>query len=195
MVFVIIILLLYVFFLCVPAFFLVYEHSQSIDAFDGCWMTIIGILGFPGAIVAYLMKADKDAKDQAMRNENIRRNEIAAKQYNQELTNQRKIRIEYYMKSPLLPEIINFVTQYSTPYSIHICSDRINVERLNGYDTYYFSKHGINNIPGDHVEPYSLAQAINIRLGNQFTLREQRHENNWGPDEFSVIMERPLKNF
>lgn len=192
---IIIIVLLYVFLLCVPAFFFVYEKHTQVGCIEGCEAAICVILGFPGAILGYLVRAHKDAVWQNQAEKNLRQREIAADEWARKLAQLRTDRVDYYTKSPLLPEIIKFVTKHGIPYSIHVQKDRILVNRLNGHDYYNFSEHGIDNISGNQVESYALGQAINLALGNQFTLREHRHEHDTRPDEFSVILERPLKNF
>lgn len=193
-----VILILYITIFCIPACYFSYTFGDSLSV-DTFIMACFMIIGFPGSMLGFIARAFHNSNEQVKWEKQCKERQLIAeeraRQYEEKLAVQRLERTTYYTRSPLLPEIVKFVTQYGTPYSIHVSNDRINVNRINGCDTYYFSKHGVNNIPGDHVEPYSLAQAINIRLGNQFTLREQRHENNWGPDEFSVIMERPLKNF
>lgn len=194
-----IVLLLYICLLCVPAFFFTYEKNGPIDIFEGCQVAICVILGFPGAILGFLIRGNIDARNQAQYEESERQRRIAAHEQAQKTALLRTKRIGYYAKSSLLPEVIKFVTRHGTPYDIFVNTSGISVSRLNGHDhnigiykyTYVFVENGIENLADNNVEVYALGHAINNALGNHFTIIECHNDGKVS----AVTLERPLQRF
>lgn len=199
--------ILYVLLLCVPAFFFAYEGEKGSDCigfFERCEFTIITLLGFPGAILGSIVRESKEAKRkaeiEAINREQIKRmaeyNSIENQKRRQAALNER---IKKYSESHLLPDIIKFLSQHGVPYRIYIQFHCISATRLGGDDTYYFYKHGIQDIPRTEIggigtnssELYALGCAINKAFGNRFTVKET------GYDGYvtRVDLERPLDSF
>lgn len=186
MVCMLIILLLYIFIFCVPAFFFAYEGDPYANGLEKCGMMIMTILGFPGAIVGSIVKADKEEKREAKAETFKKQVEAEARTSEKQIRRQAALneRIKRYSESPLFPDIIKYLSQHGVPYSIYIHHNCIFASRLDGDDTYYFHQHGIQDIPRTDIggigtndsELYALGCAINQAFGNRFTVQETGYD-------------------
>ncbi len=192
-----IIIFLYIIGLCIPAFFFTFEKESPVDCFEGCHMLTIAILGFPGTLLGLLAVWIKKLINVAEQDERVRRNEIESREREKRYEIKRAERIAHYKQSPLMPDIINFITKHGMPIKIIIHRHCISVTYLGGNDTYYFSNHGIKNFPTEDClgcnisRMYTFGCAINQILGNEFSVYERGSDH----EVLQVDLLKPLKNF
>lgn len=168
----------------IPAFMFTWEGS----VFDGigCYGWICMFVGFPGALLALIIKCiiglvkipgemkraqERRIREQKKRNQQRIREEqeaIRLKEYNKSLSEKRE---KIYPNSPVTREIVEIITKKKElPYSIEINNAGLTFRFENMVQSYVFRAHGLPDM--DQNEEMIFAEVLNKKLNNQYLVNE-----------------------
>lgn len=183
---IIILIGIYMFFL-IPAFMFTWEGLSDFEEPSyflsiGCSGLLCMLIGFPGVIIALLIKGiiklinlPKEREEHKKRLEYIQRQQeeqrrnkeqeaLRKKEYQESLDKKRKY---IYPNSPVTREIVTIVTRnHSFPYSIEITAKRLVFYFENNTQSYVFQAHKLPNM--DENEERIFAEVLNQKLDNQY---------------------------
>lgn len=195
---IVIFLILWVVFFCLPAFMLLWESAGFFEM--GCYGWLCIIVGFPGALLALLIKTvfvlPKEQKAQRERwlleqerlNEQRNREELERNkqaQYQRDLEEKRN---RIYPNSPITMEIVGIMSQNSRlPYAVDINYEGLTFYFENSTLRYIFRAHGLSNM--DENEQQVFAEVLNQRLQRRYAIRKMTklHSFNYSNGELGAI--------
>lgn len=193
----------------IPAFMFTWEEEYSGIGCYGCFCLIIG---FPGAILALIIKAIKK-KANIAREKNYaeeRRKKHEKERYERELKEREykakisKLR-ELFHNSEITKEIKQRILKNEKyPYLIDVSVERVIMKYENFTDNYVLNANGFPNL--NHIdECIALAEVLNENLYDRYTYRknEKVHEITYSDGEhgcwvenISVVMNlKPTRSF
>ena len=168
----------------IPAFMFTWEGS----VFEGigCYGWFCMLVGFPGAILALLIKGviklfklPGELKAEEERQRRAQQQAIEQrKREEQEAHNKRKYqnaliekRDKIYPNSPVTKEIVGIITQGNElPHSIELNSMGLTFYFENSTKSYVYRSHGLPDM--DQNEEKIFANVLNQKLNNRYTITE-----------------------
>lgn len=174
----------YIFCFCVPSFMIVKEGRYgTCGFFEFLTQSFFLLLGFPGALLAILLKFIVCCRNQ---NKIKQRKQKQTKAKTQTTSNTQKSQLSYaeqtirkFMNGTNMPHILEFIKKDGLPYKIACYGDHIETSGSNSRDVFTFLSNGMNDIPTGSFhtnEPYPdlyyFAFALNRALGKPFSVRK-----------------------
>ena len=168
----------------IPAFMFTWEGS----VFEGigCYGWVCMFIGFPGAILALIIKGviklinlPEEKKAEEERRIRQRQQEEEERKYQEQAAAEQKVyqdslvekRNKIYPNSPITAEIVKIITQSrELPYSIELNKTGLTFYYENGTKSYVFRAHGLPNM--DRNEEEIFANVLNQKLNNRYLISE-----------------------